>query len=85
LEREGFAEGDRIKRPTPDGTCLCRSFDRIIKKKIVIQPTSNFWFAVVLGSIQLALAALYFTSISDWGVDNRIIVLLWLIAGLISG
>jgi hypothetical protein len=52
--------------------------------KIIVKPTSSFWFAIVLGTIQLGLAALYITSNSDWGIDNRLLALIWLIVGVVT-
>lgn len=52
--------------------------------KIAIKPSSSFRFSIVLGTVQLGLAAWYYTSNVDWFIDNRLLSLIWLIAGVIT-
>ncbi len=52
--------------------------------KIEIKPTSSFWFGIVLGTSQLVLAALHFTSNSNFGIDGRLLTIIWLIAGVLT-
>ncbi len=51
--------------------------------KIIVKPTSSFWFAIVLGTIQLGLAAWYITCNPDWGIDNRLLASISLISGIV--